>query len=479
MALSVSEVLFEMNVGELDIGKKSMALAIIVAVVIITVGFVLVFTSDTNEQDSAYMDEYEYATHGSGNEGNEFRATLTSFKTDKGVASIQSRLEGYPLTTIASNSLNSSTLKEVIIPAGVSIVQDDAFFGCVNLEKVYFLGDRPSMGDVPDGVEIIGLQGKLGWDGYGMLELHEYTGEGYSIGLIEIDGKAIVNSLIFGERVRIPSEVNVNGGEVPVRSIGDEAFARTGVVSIEMADCIESIGVAAFYRCSQLAAANIPAKISIIHDEAFRECTVLRNVDLQNVRHIGFEAFRMCYGFTKVTIPDSTTFIGNGSFRVCSNVRELVIGSQITDIPEWCFDYYYALEVLECRGGIKTIGNYAFNNGSHVMVSLSFPHVEVIGNNAFGMWKSLERIDLGGKLREIGSNTFVECRALVSIELSESLEKMGNMVFYECRSLTDIKFNGMMPTIGEDAMYGSTATIYVLERHAQSWNAYSGDVVVI
>ena len=86
-------------------------------------------------------------------------------------------------------------------------------------------------------------------------------------------------------------------------TIGDNAFARSGVVSIVITVGVKSIG-----------------------DNAFRDCYGLTSVFIpESVRSIGDDAFRGCINLSSITIPESMKNIGSYAFEGCSNLRKVKI----------------------------------------------------------------------------------------------------------------------------------------------------------
>src|ERR1035441_3822899 len=88
--------------------------------------------------------------------------------------------------------------------------------------------------------------------------------------------------------VTIPSAIN----GLPVASIGDFAFAASGLTSVTIPNSVISIG-----------------------DDAFLDCA----------------------GLTSVAIPDSVTNIGEGAFTLCSGLASATLGSGVASIGDDAF----------------------------------------------------------------------------------------------------------------------------------------------
>ena len=96
-----------------------------------------------------------------------------------------------------------------------------------------------------------------------------------------------------------------------VTSIGNNAFARTGLTSITIPDSVTSIGNNAFAGTG-LTSIIIPNSVTSL--SGFNDCTGITDITIPNsVTTIGSYAFSGCR-LTSVTIPNSVTSIKIGAF---------------------------------------------------------------------------------------------------------------------------------------------------------------------
>ena len=75
------------------------------------------------------------------------------------------------------------------------------------------------------------------------------------------------------------------------------------LVSVEIGDCVTSIGERAFFICSSLESIDIP----------------------DSVTTIGNRAFSNCFSITSVTIGSGITYISDGAFYSCSSLSSITI----------------------------------------------------------------------------------------------------------------------------------------------------------
>ena len=114
-----------------------------------------------------------------------------------------------------------------------------------------------------------------------------------------------------------------------------------------------------------------------------------------------------------LVIPDSITTIGQSAFDNMSNITDVVIGSNLSNIPNCCF--------RDCTS-LKFIQNLSTNNS-----------LTSIGNYAFSNCCNLEgEISLNNKITLIGNHAFNGCSKITSLILNDSITKIGDYAFKNC-----------------------------------------------
>ena len=113
---------------------------------------------------------------------------------------------------------------------------------------------------------------------------------------------------------------------------------RSDVASIQIGDCVTSVGYGAFSGCSSLTSVNIPSSVTTIGSYAFQRCTSLTSINIpSSVTTIGSYAFNRCTSLSSVTIPDSVTSIGFNAFSNCTSLTSVTIPSSVTSIDSYAF----------------------------------------------------------------------------------------------------------------------------------------------
>ena len=120
-----------------------------------------------------------------------------------------------------------------------------------------------------------------------------------------------------GGAVTIPATIT----GLPVTTIGDHAFASSGLTSVTIPGSVTTIGDDAF-AFSGLTSVTIPGSVTSIAGGAFFECSSLTNVTISNgLASIGNAAFHTCFYLTSVTIPNTVTNIGSYAFYYCIRLK--------------------------------------------------------------------------------------------------------------------------------------------------------------
>ena len=124
----------------------------------------------------------------------------------------------------------------------------------------------------------------------------------------------------------------------------------TNLVSVEIGDCVTSIGGSAFRECTSLTSIEIPDSVTSIDVNAFRYCTRLTSCTIgSGVTTIADDVFRSCTSLTSIEIPDSVTSIGETAFAYCTRLTSCTIGSGITSIGGSAFWHCDSFLSITCN----------------------------------------------------------------------------------------------------------------------------------
>ena len=128
------------------------------------------------------------------------------------------------------------------------------------------------------------------------------------------------------------TEINL-GDCTRLERIGSGAFASSGLTSINLSGCtrLERIDTYAFSNCTSLASINLSgcASLTLIDGVAFAG-SALTEVNLSGctkLTTISESVFHSCTGLTRVTLPASLTTIGISAFWGCSSLKNIYFQS--------------------------------------------------------------------------------------------------------------------------------------------------------
>lgn len=293
---------------------------------------------------------------------------VTSIKAEAFKAgSIKSVRVPGTIKEIGSYAFADSTIESIILDKGIANIGNYAFSNCVSFKSIV----------IP----------------FGITSINEGTFFGCS-GLTSViisEGVTSVGASAFKNCTSLTSIVIPNG----VTSIGESAFyGCSNLVSITIPHSVISIGVSAFRSCFDLKDITIPEGIKYINQQAFYDCRSLKSINIPNsVISIGSQAFYWC-GLTSIIIPDGVTKIGTwafynndftsviiphgvarieiGTFRGCSNLTSIVIPDSVTNIDMFafgnCFNladvYYTGTEEQWNEVVIDTTSNNSYGNNN-------------------------------------------------------------------------------------------------------------------
>ena len=319
----------------------------------------------------------------------------------------------------------------------------------------------------------------------------------------------------LGGVVTIPASIN----GLPVTSIGPGALARIPFTSLTVPDTVTTIGESAFADCLVLTNITLGKNLTTISDSAFASCSSLPRLSIPaSVTSIGKRMFLLCSVLTTIdvdplnptyssidgllcdksgssliafppgrsgsyTIPPGLSAIETNSFESCLQLKEVTVGSNITNIAESAFNLCQNLANLNITNGLKNIGRFAFYSCTS-LTNISIPDSVIeLGASAFYGCTSLASARIGNGLTTIEDSEFVDCLHLTSVTFGNSITNIGQKAFYDCTLLDNVIFPNSLQTIQSYAFYScrlSSLTIpdgvFGIEPFAFSMDANLGSV---
>ena len=248
------------------------------------------------------------------------------------------------------------------------------------------------------------------------------------------------NGVTSAQNLVIPSTVYVDcaGRDYTVTKIADNAFYQntnlTGTITFP--STLTEIGSNAFGYCSGLTGDLVfPASLTTIRNSSFNDCTGLNGTLTipENVTWIGMRSFVNCR-FTRINFNaincESMGWDENHEyiyyvFWLNSNLEEIVIGENVTQIPDYAFG---ARNSQNCHltflgNAVTSIGDYAFY------------HDEADDLGLVG------ELHLPSSVTTIGYRAFANCSGLTGdLVIPENVDRILGHAFINC-NFTSIHYN--------------------------------------
>ena len=397
------------------------------------------------------------------------------------------------VTSIGESAFsNCFGLTSVTIPNSVTSIGESAFEGCIGLTSVTIPNSMTSIGDyafsscsglttivseiktpfeigniantsvtliVPVGTKAT-YQSATGWTNFtNTVEVgeggfagcqFEIDGICYTIGENNKASLTSTNKSISGT-FEIPSQVELNGKNYDVTSIGQSAFYdRRALTSITIPNSVTSIGNQAFRSCRSLTSVIIGCGVLSIGLDAFDNTNLKKTIWLTNAPPSG------C-----IYAKGAVNYVSSDQFNIDNKVVYKYLSSNfvvdgIRYVPVDLSDR--TCDAIDCiyeeSAKIINIGETVTNEGVTLTVKKVNPYT-CYGNKHIKNVK----LSLDG---DIGEYAFSECRGL-NVATVNNYGSIGNSAFSPCNELSSVIIGSSVLSIGDNAFekYGNTKTIWL------------------
>ena len=192
----------------------------------------------------------------------------------------------------------------------------------------------------------------------------------------------------------------------------------------------------AFSDNSMLTSVQFGTNLEMVGDYAFSGCEKLSTITWNSkIRSIGQYAFSNT-AITSLTLPNSVTTVGAYAFTECGGLKTVVLGTNLTEIPDSMFFKCKSLQKVTINGMPTRIAEAAFAACTS-LTSINIPDsVTQLGYSAFQDCTSLKNLRLGNGITRIDANAFSGCTSLEALYMPYYLTTWGASVTGNCPSLT-------------------------------------------
>lgn len=386
-------------------------------------------------------------------------------------------------------------VKEVILPAGLESIEDEAFKNSaltkIDLTNVKFLGNKvfefSELREITYSKYLTYIPERC-FRGSNLAEFEIpkqvtalKTGcfEGTNLERIDLSGIITLEEFVFFDCFNL-KEIILSE---TITEIPDGFCRRCQCLEKINLSHVQFIGTSAFSECSNLDAGNLSAKI----DRHAFEGTAVRNLDIKDISELDKGVYQNCENLESVTISGDRA-IPDRLFSGCKNLKNVTIDEGITAVGDSAFSKTAVEKIIlpstvivvrsdafrECRqlrevilnDGLKTIAESAFKRTENLS-EISIPNSVIhIGSGCFAC-SGIKSVKLpeSGTFTVILWETFFGCKNLETVKLPDSVNVIDDYAFSECTSLKNINLE-KIGSIGPSA-FAKTAlekiTLTVME----------------
>lgn len=351
---------------------------------------------------------------------------------------------------IGAQAFEGVCVKEVILPAGLESIEDEAFKSStlvkIDLINVKTIGDRvfefselrevtysKYLTYIPEmcfrGSELAAFEIPKQ-----VTALKTGCFEGTKLERIDLSGITSLEESIFFDCFNLEEIIlSETITEIP------DSFCRR-CQRLEKIDLshVKFIGRSAFSECSNLDAGNLSAKI----DAYAFEGTAVRNLDIRDISKLDDGVYQNCKNLESVTInsgraiPNEFSKLDNGVYQNCENLESVTINGDRA-IPNELFSGCEHLKNVTIGEGITAVGGAAFFKTAVEKIILPST-VIVVRIDAFRECKQLREVVLNDGLKTIAESAFKRTESLSEISIPDSVKHIGSGCF-ACSGIKSVK----------------------------------------
>lgn len=216
--------------------------------------------------------------------------------------------------TIATKAFSGvNELTDVVIPYGITTVEESAFSLCRNMTSIHLSETVTNFSPIAsecDSLSTLTVDSKN----------PVYHSSGNCI--IQTGTKTLIQGC---KNSKIPS----NGS---VTAIGAKAFDDIKLTSITIPSGVTTIGELAFLYCTKLTSISLPNTLKTIGDEAFKYCYALTSISLpEGLETVGRYAFSES-ALSEITFPRSVSEIKVGCLSSCKKLQSVTVLNRNTKL---------------------------------------------------------------------------------------------------------------------------------------------------
>lgn len=342
-----------------------------------------------------------------------------SAAVEDGVLEIPSKYKRLPVKAIGD--FEKWDMKEVVIPDSITKIETYAFRNCENLETVILPENIVSVGSAFYGCTALT---------YNTHDNAYYLGSETNpyLCLVRTKNKGVTSCAIHQD----------------TKIIAGTAFYESSIKKLTIPEGVQTVGYAAFEKCTRLTALELPNSLKTIDFSFIDLCTSLTYREYDNGKYLGnpqnpnlFFVGARNENITHCTIRQNTKFIGKFAFSECQKLTRVSIPDTVEQAGSGVFSLCTSLESVTLPKNMTKMGNYFFDRCT-----------------------ALRQITLPENLERIGENAFYSCTALTELTIPAKVKYINGAAFDGCKNLTSVTFiepNGWSDT-GDEVSFNDPST---------------------
>lgn len=351
---------------------------------------------------------------------------------------IPEKIEEKTVTALKDLGYINSTIKKIEIPAGISSIDVDTLRDCRSLTELNVDSQNAYYSSI-DGI------------------LYDKAPSKLLFCPSKKEGTVTVPDQVkYIAKDAFRDCINIRGVTMPgVLEIGEGAFTRSGVYTLEISKELSSIGDSAFWGCYSLS-----IEVEEGNPKYCSENGMLFNKDKT-------ELYFCPGGEGKVIIPSSVTHIGSAAFSIIARLDEVEVaeGNQNYSAENGMLfnkdktELYFCLArkegVVDIPPGVTKITENVFQDHDYITEVRIPAGVEEIEDLAFYHCGRLESVTLPDTVKRIGMLAFSWSPSLKKITIPPSVTEVGGKAFDNCTALTEATILPMKINIAKDVFMNS------------------------
>ena len=320
----------------------------------------------------------------------------------------------YTVYKISENAFAGSvSLKSIIIPGTVAVIENSAFSGCPNLTIYAVATEKPE-------------QWMNGWKNDNTIVVWDCNGQkyfaynGFDFSIDNLDRLILQEYTGVETEVNIPEKVTLSGNYYSVSTIAANAFkGKSNITKVTIPFSVDTIGFAAFEGCDNLQTLTIySSSLTFVKDNG-ENAPAFANQETQDN-----DKANMGYLFGIEHHDNNAAFVPDR--------LETIELPNMNEIHSFLFYNFVHLQSVVLSEKLESIGDLAFRGTGIEAIDLN--NCTNIGAYAFYKCENLQTVKSTASEISVGEYAFTHCVNLNS-ELVNSLlskmDKVTNNVFYD------------------------------------------------